>query len=64
MKSSISNLQTIVLISVLSVILLFGMVSSLYNGYYIQIADAKKGRHESKDTTTDSAILSVAQQQQ
>jgi hypothetical protein len=40
------------------------MVSSLYNGYYIQIADAKKGRHESKDTTTDSAILSVAQQQQ
>ena len=63
MKSSISSLQTVVLISVLSIILLFGVVSSLYNGY-IQIADAKKGRHESKDTTTDSAILSVAQQQQ
>jgi hypothetical protein len=47
MKSSISSLQTVVLISVLSVILLFGMVSSLYNGYYIQIADAEKGRHES-----------------
>lgn len=65
MKSSISNLQTIVLISVLSVILLFGMVSSSYNGYYMQIADAKKGsRHESKDTTTDSTVSSVAQQQE
>jgi Cupredoxin-like domain len=62
MKSSTSNLQTAVLISVLSVILLFGVVSSLYNGYYTQIADAKKGRHESKDTTTDSAISSVVQQ--
>jgi plastocyanin len=64
MRSSISSLQTIVLISVLSAILLFGMVSSLYNGYHIQIADAKKGTHESKDTTTESAISSVAQQQQ
>ena len=62
MKSSISSLQTIVLISVLSVILLFGVVSGLYNGYYAQIADAKKGRHESKDTTTDSTVSSVAQQ--
>ena len=64
MKNSISRLQTIVLISVLSVILLFGMVSSLYNGYHIQIADAKNDRHGSKDTTTESAISSVAQQQQ
>jgi plastocyanin len=64
MKSSISNLQTIVLMSVLSAILLFGVVSSLYNGYYIQIADAKKGRHGSKDTTTDSAVSSLTQQQQ
>ena len=64
MKSSISRLQTVVLISVLSAVLLFGMVSSLYNGYHIQIADAKNGRHGSKDTTTESAISSVAQQQQ
>lgn len=64
MKSSISGLQTVVLISVLSVVLLFGVVSTLYNGYSIQIADAKKARHESKDTTTDSAASSVAQQQQ
>ena len=64
MKNSISRLQTIVLISVLSVILLFGMVSSLYNGYHIQIADAKNGRHGSKDTTTESAISSAAQQHQ
>ncbi|MFL6472477.1 MAG: hypothetical protein ACJ71H_16710 [Nitrososphaeraceae archaeon] len=64
MKSSISSLQTVVLISVLSVILLFGMVSSLYNGYYIQRADAEKGRHESKDRTTDSVVSSVAQQEQ
>jgi plastocyanin len=62
MKSSISNLQSIVLISVLSVILLLDVVSSLHNGYYTQIADAKKGRHESKDTT-DSAVSSLAQQQ-
>ena len=64
MKSSISSLQIVVLISVLSVILLFGVVSGLYNGYYAQIADAKKGRHESKDTTTDSTVSSVTQQQE
>jgi plastocyanin len=64
MKSSISSLQTVVLISVLSVILLFSVVSSLYNGYYAQIADAKEGRHESEDATTDSTVSSVAQQQQ
>ena len=40
MKSS-SNLQTIVLLSVLSGILLFGLVPSLYNGYHTQIVDAK-----------------------
>jgi plastocyanin len=62
-KSSISNLQTIVLISVLTIILLFGVISSLYNGYRIQIADAKKSQHESKDTT-DSAVSSLTQQQQ
>jgi plastocyanin len=44
--------------------MLFGVVSSVYNGYHIQIADAKNGRHGSKDTTTESAISSVAQQQQ
>jgi heme/copper-type cytochrome/quinol oxidase subunit 2 len=63
MKSSISNLQTIILISVLSVILLFGVVSGFYNEYYVQTADAKKGRHESK-ATTDSAVSPLAQQQQ
>lgn len=64
MKSSISSLQTVVLISVLSVVLLLGVESSLYNGYYIQIVDAKNGRNESKATTIDSAVSSVAQQQQ
>jgi plastocyanin len=64
MRNSILRLQTVVLISVLSVVLLFGVVSSLYNGYHIQIADAKNGRHGSKDTTTDSSITSIAQQQQ
>jgi hypothetical protein len=42
---------------------LFGAVSSLYNGYHIQIADAKKGQHGSKDAT-DSTVSSLAQQQQ
>lgn len=71
MKSSILSLQTIVLISVLSVILLFSVVSSSYNGYHTQIADAKKGRYGSKDTTsnntagtTNSAASSSQTQQQ
>ena len=71
MKRSISSLQTIVLISVLSGILLFSGVSSSYNGYHIQIVDAKKGQHGSKDTTPDntpnttySAVSSETQQQQ
>ena len=63
MKSSPFNLQTIVLISVLSVILLYGVVSNLYSGHHIQIAEAKKVRHESKDTT-DLAVSSLTQQQQ
>ena len=37
-----SNLQIVVLVSVLSGILLFGVVSSLYNGHHTQIVDAKK----------------------
>jgi hypothetical protein len=56
MKKSISNLHTIVLASVLSTALLFGVVSSLY-GYHTQIADAKKSHHNgssSKDTTPDN----------
>jgi hypothetical protein len=57
MKRSISNLQTIVLTSVLSAALLFGVVSSLY-GYHTQIADAKKSHQHngssSKDTTPDN----------
>ncbi|MDQ6863133.1 MAG: hypothetical protein M3044_04850 [Thermoproteota archaeon] len=56
MTRSISNLQTIVLASVLSAALLFGVVSTLY-GYHTQIADAKKSHHNgssSKDTTPDN----------
>jgi plastocyanin len=57
MKRSISNLQTIVLASVLSAALLFGVVSSLY-GYHTQIVDAKKShRHNgtsNKDATPDN----------
>jgi hypothetical protein len=57
MKSSISSLQTIVLISVLSAAMLFGVVSSLYNGYHTQIADAKKSSSSGgKDTTPDNAL--------
>jgi plastocyanin len=56
MKRSISNLQTIVLSSVLSAALLFGVVLSLY-GYHTQITDAKKSNQHngssSKDTTPD-----------
>ena len=71
MKKSISNLQTIVLASVLSAALLFGVVSSLY-GYQTQIADAKKSHHNgssSKDTTPDNTpattnSASQTQQQQ
>ncbi|HET7389419.1 MAG TPA: hypothetical protein VFJ51_01250, partial [Nitrososphaeraceae archaeon] len=72
MKSSISSLQTIVLISVLSAAMLFGVVLSLYNGYHTQVADAKKSSSSgSKDTTpnntldtTNSAASSQIQQQQ
>ena len=70
MKSSSPNLQTIVLLSVLSGILLFGLVSSLYNGYHTQIVDAKKyPRHEesgsggNKDSTSASSQTQQQQQQ-
>jgi plastocyanin len=71
MKKSISNLHTIVLASVLSTALLFGVVSSL-DRYHTQIADAKKSHHDgssSKDTTPDNSpattnSASQTQQQQ
>jgi hypothetical protein len=56
MKTSISNPQTIVLTSVLSAGLLFGVRLSLY-GYYTQMADAKKSHHSGsscKDATPDN----------
>jgi hypothetical protein len=57
MKRSKSNLQTIVLATVLSAALLFGVVSSLY-GYLTQIVDAKKSHphngSSSKDATPDN----------
>jgi hypothetical protein len=57
MKSSISSLHTTVLISLLSAAMLFGLVSSLYNGYHTQIADAKKGSSSgSKDKTPDNTL--------
>ncbi|HEY7570163.1 MAG TPA: hypothetical protein VH796_02220 [Nitrososphaeraceae archaeon] len=69
MKSSSSNLQTIVLLSVLSGILLFGLVSSLYNGYHTQIVNAKEHEKneyrsvgENKDST--NSVSSQTQQQQ
>jgi hypothetical protein len=71
MKSSRSNLQTIVLLSVLSGILLFGVVSSLYNGHHTQIVDAKKSRHYNvsgsggnKDSTNSASSQTQQQQQQ
>ncbi|MGB6674369.1 MAG: hypothetical protein WBE34_18220 [Candidatus Nitrosopolaris sp.] len=70
MKTSISNLQTIVLASVLSAAMLFGVVLNLY-GYHTQIVDAKKSHYSassSKDATpdntpatTNSAILTLQQ---
>src|SRR5438128_3979269 len=69
MKRSISNLQTIILASVLSAALLFGVVSSLY-GYLTQIVDAKKSHphngSSSKDATPDNtpATNSTSQTQQ
>ncbi|MGC2429309.1 MAG: hypothetical protein WA421_19920 [Nitrososphaeraceae archaeon] len=69
MKSS-SNLQTIVLLSVLSGILLFGLVPSLYNGYHTQIVDATKVRHYKEsgsggnNDSTNSASSQTQQQQQ
>jgi hypothetical protein len=57
MKQSMSNLQTIILASVLSAALLFGVVSNLY-GYHTQTAAAKKSHHNngssSKDATPDN----------
>jgi len=71
MKSSISNLQTIVLLSVLSGILQFGLVSNLYNGYHTQIVDARKGAHQdvssnggNKDSTNSASSQTQQQQQQ
>src|SRR3954454_21992441 len=71
MKSSISNLQTIVLLSVLSGILLFGLVSNLYNGYHTQIVDARKGAHQdvrsnggNKDSTNSASSKTQQQKQQ
>jgi hypothetical protein len=66
MKSSSSNLQTIVLLSVLSGILLFGLVSNLYNGYHTQTVIAKHGKNgykygENKDST--NSVSSQTQQQ-
>lgn len=61
MKRSISNIQTIVLASILSAALLFGVVFSLYE-YHTQIADAKKSHHSgstSKDTTPDNTPAST-----
>ena len=68
MKSSSSNLQTIVLLSVLSGILLFGLVSSLYNGYHTQIVDAKSTYKEyssggNKDSTNSASSQNQQQQQ-
>ena len=74
MKRSVSNLQTIVLASVRSSALLFGVVLSLH-GYHTQIADAKKSHQHNgsniKDTkpdntpdTANSASQTQQQQQQ
>jgi len=53
MKRSISNLQTIVLASVLSAALLFGVVLSMY-AYHTQIADAKKSHQHNSGTSSSS----------
>ncbi|MDP9289873.1 MAG: hypothetical protein M3P08_16980 [Thermoproteota archaeon] len=54
MKKSISNRQTIVLASVLSAALLFGVVLSV-NGYHTQIADAKQSHHHTSGTSSSSS---------
>ncbi len=64
MKSSSPNLQAIVLLSVLSSILLFGLVSSLYNGYHTQIVDAKGHKEYSSGGNKDSTSASSQTQQQ
>jgi hypothetical protein len=65
MKSSSPNLQTIVLLSVLSGILVFGLVSSLYNGYHTQIVDARsKHKEYSSGGNKDSTSVSSQTQQQ
>jgi hypothetical protein len=53
MMRSISNLQTIVLVSVRSGTLLFGIVLSLY-GYRTQIAETRKSHQHYGSSSTDT----------
>jgi hypothetical protein len=61
MKSSISSRQIIVLISLLSAAVLFGVVFSPHGYYYTQMADAQRS---SGDTTSDATTKTLATQQQ
>jgi Cupredoxin-like domain len=61
MKRSAFNLQTIVLISVLSAAVLFGMIFSPHGYYYTQMADAQGS---SGVTTSDATTKTLATQQQ
>ena len=61
MKSSISSRQIIVLISVLSAAVLFGMIFSPHGYYYTQMADAQGS---SGVTTSDATTKTLATQQQ
>ena len=61
MKSSISSRQIIVLISVLSAAVLFGMIFSPHGYYYTQMTD---GQGSSGVTTSDATTKTLATQQQ
>ena len=70
MKSFIQSSNNRYCYQVLSGILLFGLVPSLYNGYHTQIVDATKVRHYKESgsggnkDSTNSASSQTQQQQQ
>lgn len=56
MKNPMSKLHVIVLVSVLSGILLFGVVSSLYNGHHTQVVNAEKDRTQQQQASNPGTI--------
>jgi heme/copper-type cytochrome/quinol oxidase subunit 2 len=60
MKNSMSKLHVIVLVSVLSGILLFGVVSSLYNGHHTQVVNAKKDRTQQQQQSSIPGTIQLS----